>query len=589
MTHTVAQTLSAMKTQAKQQVPYGISRLLMSATLIVNGLILKQLDKKNNTNSNVAAGPLISAIQFLLLGIGRGYLITTGLKVSKIYGKHKNLLHMQAQPADDIESPDPTTEQENTPSDNISTGYQQQLNELCQEYNQAITQSLVLAGFITLIQLPICLESSNIVKCLNINTDIADNVYNYFMPFSLGLPAYNLYIVDTQIALATGRSHVTMPSGMLFCFTWLITSWALSVMKSSGSISGIGIGFALSSVINAILLRAYLMLKPFDSNINILKLNFDHLTEDLRQQLIDGSKLALQRLAEWGNISLLAFTFGVYGEKYLRAQQPSLQLTYIFTTTTLSMIQAQATQVKQHIAITNEGIISERYKDAFDCHKAAVLSGNAGIINGMLIGCAIATIFITCASQLSALFLNETDLNDDTIISVSNALFTLSGITIIIDSLRNYTTGALRGLHELSYPPLISALSMTPPLGIAIAVYHNEKDNYAMLYLSRLLGMMVAAVLISKKWIDKSNTLFKDLCSKADITEREYTGIMYQLDQGNLSYGTLSDHNDPVSAARTSTCSKIFTRCYNFFQNRNVNEMESRLLRNEPLTSIENN
>jgi Na+-driven multidrug efflux pump len=473
MTHRRDEIVKAIKAQAKQQLPYGLSRLVMSAALIVNGFILNKLDNQNNTNNMVAAGSLISAIQFVLLGVGRGYLLTTGLKVSDLYGQLK-----------------------------IQEGCDDKMNNLPDEFNQAITQSNAVALFICLLEIPVCWLTTDLVKQCNVNHAIADNIGNYFKPFSYGLAAYYLLLIDNQIALAKQKSNITLYSGILFSLIWLVSSYSLALGVGgipAMSIAGIGMGFSISSVINCVILHLYLSINHYKS-FNPFPFNSENFLLGFRQQMKDGTKLALQRISEWGNMALVAFVFGSFGEDYLIAQQPPLQLTYMVTTTTLAMIQAQATLVRKTLSKSRLQLTNNEYDHSCETYKKAILLGNMGMVTGILISCAISALIVTAHQPLAQVFIDDDQLREADINLLCKNLFTISGITIFLDSIRNYSTGALRGMNELTYPPIISAATMFSAIIMGVVLCHYDIIQPQSLYIMRAAGILIAAGLIMRQW-----------------------------------------------------------------------------------------
>ena len=229
----------------------------------------------------------------------------------------------------------------------------------------------------------------------------------------------------------------------------------------------------------------------------------------------------------------LAFVFGSYGKDKLIAQQAPLQLTYMITTSILAMIQAQATIVRKQLSeaeclLDRNDVINGEIK-----YDQAILSANAGLGTGITVSSMIAVLIIIANKALSELFMDTKQMQNNDISTSCNTLFTICSISIVLDGIRNFSTGALRGLGELSKPPMISAVAIFSCICLGIVLGRLDLLQPASLYIMRAVGIVISAGLIMKQWNMKSRIHLQDIMKKFRLND----------DRSNLltSYSTFSN------------------------------------------------
>ena len=419
--HQALSSLQAMKVVAKHSGPFTLSRFIYTLNTLSIGWALSQLSRED-----VAAGPFFTSLQYVLVGIPRGVLLSTGILVGEKNGaKNYN------------------------------------------EVGKISRASWQLAALASLISVSSLLISPSIMEELGLITqsvrDVSQSYLNYY---SMAVPAILASASEQQIAVATKDPKVPLSFGMTYSgvSAGLGIPFALGMVRPDLSgVKGFGVSTTIASWLGFMGMRLYYKLSSKYEKYDLFRLRYNQ-DENYLQQLVSlGWKLGLQSGAEFANLmgtSIVISSYAIRTETpSLEMVAPILQISSAWGLVSLGYGQALAT------LIANERGVMQKALKAGDEKTLVTAKRNINQIGrqGVYLGVGVSALLSGCCWFFSDFFAGaflHNDLTDEQMKQASH-LVQVNAFGLIFDMMRNTYAGNLKGFKDVNFATITSFLFMT--------------------------------------------------------------------------------------------------------------------------------
>lgn len=451
----------AFSTVLEKSIPYATARLLYGLNTMAMGWAMGRLG-----SDQVAAGSLFTALQYLLVGIPQGAMLSTGVLVGEKNGA-------------------------------------QQYSEV----GKVSRASWRLGAFCSIGSVAALLIAPTIIGASGLAPEIvAKDVQQYMNYFFPAVPAILISIAEQQVGLAIKDAIV--PLGFTAIYSGVASGLGIPMTlgllgdKVSG-IKGFGISTSISAYSGFFALRAYYWLSSKYEKYDLFRRSYKTGSEDYFQKLKSlGGKFAAQSGAEFVNLIGTSLLLSAYGERTgvpaLQMAVPAMQIASAWGLVGIGLGQAQGN------LIANE---RGAMKKAFEENNAEGLRvGSRNITTlarqGVYLGGGItAALALTCLLKPS--FFTEIFLSDDLTqeqADESAALVQISSMGLLLDMLRNIIGGNLKGFRDINFATIASFLTMTALFFVTGGVTLFEADSLAGMMWLRNASICIAAGVSLARW-----------------------------------------------------------------------------------------
>lgn len=215
-----------------------------------------------------------------------------------------------------------------------------------------------------------------------------------------------------------------------------------------------------------------------------------------------GLPIGIQFGAELAAMTVTTYFMGYFGVIALASSQIVSQYNMLIVMIALGLSQALSI------------LISEAYgKKQVDLVKQYIASAIMILVIFFIF---IFALFLFAPHALIKLYLNVDDVNDQTLIHLATVFFSISGITMLIDSIRNILSGVLRGLHDSKAPMRIGVLCLwliSLPVSYVVAFTFNLGP--VGLRIGFISGFLIASFLLWQRIKSKLHFIIND--KKVDV------------------------------------------------------------------------
>lgn len=465
------------KSIVKQLISFSISKGVVAIHLIFNGKYITALDDEYGADAAVLA---ITA-QSIFLGIGAGMVLGTGLEFGKAIGKKKY-----------------------------------------KKAGQIARTSWVLT---TLVGTTACFAmiSTKWLFQLITSQEIAKYASGYLVGFALGAFPVLLVITSSQISFQSGDWYV---SGIASAANFLLgipLSYLYAFVSTLGSF---GVGFAVTvfSWGSAAPTQVWLCREKYRP-LELYKCrSIKGFCSHFKDLSLTGSKLALQRFTEWGNLLIISILISVLDKKNLSAMHPSLQYSMLLNLFAQGIAHGSGMIIRREREqyVGNVATKKSHYKRVM---KTVIVSNAVGL------GLNIVSAVVICLARdpLSRFFLSSDEGSE--VLESAKKLMIINTIGLVFDAPRIIISGNLRGWNDIVIPVLVSLCSMTLfaiPIstGISYALDNDNQDLATMLFIGRTVSIAVSATitagqLLIRLLLDRKNTNIADPEITSDSSEKE--------------------------------------------------------------------
>jgi MATE family multidrug resistance protein len=539
-----------------QLLPFAAGRLLNGVNTLLNGIIIGSLG-----GNAIAASPIVSALSATTLGFARGPSAALGLMVSRKLASEYALRLKYLQKPEDSElqahvlylysqndllhcalldstgSPIHFTIKSNlldkTNFDAInsillSDNQEEISNDNEKALNRAILAShgyalknnprpdiggLVVDGWVSglVCGVPIMalyVASGQITELLGVSEEVADEVGDYLKPLSLAVLPFLWGFTDQQFALAIKESKLTFILGIGYAAISMGVGYPLALgwfgLPKIG-FPALAWGITASGWINLLGLRAYFALRKDKFSRYCLFTPYPTASlKNLKTLFQMGIPLGVQPLVDWSNLTAISYLLGIISTEALTASVPSMQLLLLYT----FFIQSAALSIG--ILVTGD---LDRAKS--DIVYARIYNQNARRISHAGAGISLAfsgIVTVACTAfskQICELFTYSENAEEDydSMLQLAQAMLIINGIALLIEPFRIVYGGALRGLRDVWFAPILSFITLSLiglSVGGGLSVFLDWGAEW--LFITRDVGILLASIGIVHRWLSKTRT-----------------------------------------------------------------------------------
>lgn len=372
----------------------------------------------------------------------------------------------------------------------------------------AAQQGWLLSLLLTLPTVVILWLAPNILLACGESPALAQIAGEYFHVYIWAVIPMFFFSTNQLVMSGVGKQRLAFMASLvaaifLFLAAYVFTfgKWGMPAL----GVRGVALGMAVSIWAGFLFSLIYsLRLKDF-AEFEFFKWRLKSSWATLKQILVIGWPIVLQiggELFSWFVVTLL---IGWLGEKALSARQIVNQYNVLVIIPVFGLSQAsgiligQASGAKQYHLVKRLGFV------------------NMGI--GVAIMLVVMLIYFAMPKVLISAYLNIHDPQNALIVHWAVLLFALSAVSLLLDTVRNITMGALRGVYDSRYPMYLSLILtwlFGLPLGYLLAFHENfGVVGFAM---ADVLGCLFASGLLVWRW----HTKVHHLIEKADLSDAKH-------------------------------------------------------------------
>lgn len=427
--------------------PFVISRLFTAISWFTEGYILRGFGQ-----DAILAGPSINVAKSIVMGVAQGFMLTGNLTGHLITeGKHHEVA-------------------------NISR----------QSWLTAVPLSLV-SGVCLYFLAPILTLSQ-----IDLDDKSKDAITQYFRYYIISLLPTAWAISDRSLLMANKKQTEMTAFSFIFTAMTIAIGYPLALHTQLG-IAGLGLGLAISSVLNALTLRLYIYHKlPTQDFLQNTPL--PNLSKEIKTFLKNGAGSSLSILTEQANLAIIAAFAASINSEALDATQVSTQWILPYGFLMYAFGQAGSVLISRKL-----GTKAAAYQNDREIHGKNIRKlGYTSVAFNVSLG-AIAAILIAClANPFSTLFIPKAT-------HTAKTLLLINCLGTPIDAARAAFSCNLSGFNDLMRAPIISVVCMSLiGLSLSATLIYSEKAGAEWLFIPRVAGIFVAAIMIGRRWEQKS-------------------------------------------------------------------------------------
>ncbi len=454
--------LEAIHKLIKPSVSLSLSSLGMALQGIVNGIVVRHLSQEE-----MAAIPLAMASIAELFAPVQGILTPTGVFVAELSGAQENA---------------------------------------------KIGETVIQSGWLVLgLSLPAGMLLQNLSSFLSaagISEEVSHAAQKYCSAFNYGIVPSLLHTNDLLFAQGNKQPQIILVTNTARIVLSMLLSYALTVgafgLPRLG-ISGLGYATALSAWSGFIGLRLYYKFNQSYDKFELFNLHLPN-AEAILKLLKIGLPIGLSNAILATNAVIFSLLVGKLDKNVSVAQEVSSIPVSAFKTLLTGWVVATGVEVANTMGELK--IALERNESALVIERLQqnVRSfGNVGIIIGLSAALSACLLFTGLSKPISEIFLDTSrDIPKETL-QLAQTLLSINGVGLLIDTLKDISESNLLSLQDTVFSSLLNVSGML--IGLSASVYlslqANEKAEW--LFISQLLGSLIAAVGISHRWLKKSS------------------------------------------------------------------------------------
>lgn len=366
-----------------------------------------------------------------------------------------------------------------------------------------------MAGLFSFPAITLLLNSESILVRLGIQKEVAHDTQRFFIGLSYGIPAIFWLTCDQQFALGIKKHKIVLISGITYALLPMMIGFPLALITPLG-ISGLGHGAAISGWLTLIGIRVYFKIRASEfDKYELFKIKCENIKySDFCELLNRGLALGFQNITEWANLLALSIMTGEINSDDLIDLQVSLRPIASYIIILMGLAQAVGVMVSRYRGADQKAFEKGDIEFSRIAKINARTVGNMGIIIGFSSSLIVSAIIIGLSNQLVWL-LGDSEHNsyDD---SLAKSLLLITSGGLLVDSIRSIASVILVGNKDPWVPPLLSFVFMSllsAPAGGLISLYFKFSVNW--LYITRDIGITLAAMSIGCRWLQKSSINLK--------------------------------------------------------------------------------
>ncbi len=326
---------------------------------------------------------------------------------------------------------------------------------------------------------------------------------DFFRASVWGVPANALYVNSQQFAMGVQSNSLILGMGFIGCVSLVGSGYVLIFGKfgfPEMGVQGLGYAITIRSWLNLLLItlalccgKKYKPYKLFDSFFS----NEASISKNLWAQ---GWPSALQFNGELCTILLTNMMVGSLGTAALTARSVSTQYELLFIAPIFSLAQAASSLVS---AALGKASVNGNFNDIRRF-------GDAQVVIGLILSSLILGSFFLFKREYISFYLDVNNVENQPVVSLLNNYLLLTTAGYILDSVKNISAGALRGIQDAKFAStsnILSILFINLPLACLFRyVFKWELNGLAV---ANNIGMTLSAVILFSRWRFKTNEMIK--------------------------------------------------------------------------------
>ena len=312
----------------------------------------------------------------------------------------------------------------------------------------------------------------------------------YFHAMLFGVLPAMLQTASGQFAIGISKQKLVAFSSLLGLLTMIFLGFGLGFGEfglPKLGIAGVGYAVAAQYWVGFLFLLLQFIFNNSFKEFEIFKLRPVNRFAELKQLFIVGWPISAQVSAELIAIFVITIMTGWLGEFSLSARQVTSQFLVFTIVPIIGLAQAAGVLVSQNIG----------KKAYFEVNRVAKIS--LALAFGFIIWFLLAFIFIP--DKLASLYINIHEPANFNLLRLIKILFLIACVSQIFDSIRNITSGALRGLYDTRFSMVTGIIGLwfiTLPLGYVLAFHFHL--GVIGLSIGFAVGVAVASILQWLRW-----------------------------------------------------------------------------------------
>ena len=331
----------------------------------------------------------------------------------------------------------------------ILISHQKSKNKSHNEIGQIVKNGYWVAMLLMIPSVPFLWHIDQVLILFKQNSFVIALTHGYFHFAALTMIPLLISAVNNQFFVGIGKprlmmitSLISLPLTLFLAYGFILGHFGLPTL----GLTGITCSIFISQSIVCIGILFYMNFSKYIQSYSI----FTHLFKPnwaLCKRIINlGLPIGVQSGTEFGAMTIVMYFMGYFGVTALAASQIVAQYSILIMMISLGIAQALSIVTSRAFA-HNELALAKQY----------FISANVILVLYFFM---VFALFILAPDWMISIYLPANELSNTQLLSLTNQLFVVSGIFLLIDGIRNLLVSALRGLHDSKAPMRISAACM---------------------------------------------------------------------------------------------------------------------------------
>jgi len=353
-------------------------------------------------------------------------------------------------------------------------------------------------SFALIVCIPVILVFWNIDKILIFfgqSPELAAILKKYFHVYVFAVPFGFLSACNQQFGYGIHKKLLMVFTSILSVTCMLITAWTLIFGKFGFpklGVEGLAIAIIVQYVTFFLFSTLFYFFEKSFRHFEIFNFKMKSEHNHFREMLRVGWPMSVQMGGEMLSFWVSSIMIGWLGAVSLAAIQVVNQYYFLIVVPIFSLSQAS-------------GMLVGHAYGAKQLHQIKVL-GQASILIVLIASTIVAAVFLLFPKQLAMVYMNVNDPALKTTIHLIVLLFIITAFSQLLDSIRNISTGLLRGLLDTRIPMIISLLAIWI-IGLPLSYFLGFTLHYGVVgfWAGGLIDFSIAAIGLLYRWHVVSN------------------------------------------------------------------------------------
>lgn len=360
-----------------------------------------------------------------------------------------------------------------------------------------VQQGWFLSALLTLPTIIILWFCKPMLLALGQEPALANIAMTYFHVYVLGMIPMFFFMTNQMLAMGIGKQRLGFSSTLFATIMLFIVSYGLGLGKwglPNLGVAGIAYGMVASQWAGFLFSSYFIIRQDYFKPFELFRWRLTQSWNYLRQLISIGWPIVVQTGGELLSWLFSVILIGWLGQASLSAQQITNQFSILVIVPIMGFSQASSILIGQAAG-------AKRYDEVR--HLGLV---NIGI--GIALMLLVMFLYLVCPRELISLYINTKDPANTNIIHLATIVFAISAFTLLFDSSRNITIGALRGLYDNRYPMYLSIIMIWfIGLPLAYTLAFPLHLGIGGLAFGNMIGFMLACLILLWRWHTRSHHL----------------------------------------------------------------------------------